>query len=170
MIDNYKRLPRIRFLLGFTILLALGAFALNNAYQKHFNNIPLTASEQHELGISLLEFPRNMQTIANLPVQKWASFYVQPSPCNTLCVRTVELLQQIKHEADSLETDTGLEIQIITEESSGYSDYWSLVRSVGYANHFDRILMVNPEGQFAGSIIAPYHLAHWKKIDKQLNK
>jgi len=169
MIDNYKRLPRIRFLLGFTILLALGALALNKAYQKHFNNIPLTSAEQLELGVSLLEFPRNMMPIELLPVQKWASFYVQPSSCNTLCVRTLQQLEQIKLDADSLETGKGLDIQIISEESIGYSDYWSLVRSTGYANHFDRILMVNPEGQFAGSIIAPYDLAHWQRIDKRLN-
>lgn len=169
MIDNYKRLPRIRFLLGFTILLALGAFALNKAYQKHFNNIPLTSAEQLELGVSLLEFPRNMMPIERLAEQKWASFYVQPNPCNTLCVRTLQQLEQIKRDADSLEVSTGLEIQIISEESIGYSDYWSLVRSTGYTNHFDRILMVNPEGQFAGSIIAPYDLAHWQSIDKRLN-
>ncbi len=170
MIDNYKRLPRIRFLLGISILLALGVFALNKAYQKHFNQIPLTPEQQSELGVSLLEFPRNMQPIEELPKQQWGSFFVQPSQCDTLCVRTLEQLQKIQGEALASKLTLGLKIHIINNTTKGYSDYWSLVRSSGYANHFDRILLMNKEGQFAGSIIAPYDLAHWQNIDKRLNK
>lgn len=174
MIDTYKIVSRGRFLFFFIALIALGAWVMNKAYQKHFNSINISAEEQTELGISLLEFPRNMMPIEGLAQQRWGSFYVQPSQCDTLCVRTLSQLEQIKLAAEQLEENdpagVGLEVQIITNKTKGYSDYWSLVRSEGYANHFDRILLVNPSGQFAGSIIAPYDLAHWQAVDQALNK
>ena len=170
MIDNYKRLPRLRFLLGLIILLVLGAVAINKAYQKHFNQIPFSQAEQLDLGISLLDFPRNMQAIEGLPSQQWGSFYVKPVQCDTLCVRTLELLQGIQTQANAEEVKLGLGIQIIDSKTKGYSDYWSLIRSDGYANHFDRVLLVNPEGQFAGSIIAPYDLSHWQSLATSLSR
>jgi hypothetical protein len=170
MIDNYKRLPRFRFLLGLIILLVLGAVAINKAYQKHFNQIPFNQAEQLELGISLLDFPRNMQPIEGLPEQQWSSFFVKPVQCDTLCVRTLEQLQGIQAQASADEVPMGLSIQIIDSKTNGYSDYWSLIRSSGYANHFDRVLLVNPEGQFAGSIIAPYDLSHWQSLATSLNR
>ena len=170
MIDNYRRLPKIRFALGFIILVALGALAINKAYQKHFNQIQFTSEQQLELGISLLDFPRNMQTIEGIDEQQWSSFYVIPSQCDTLCVRTLEQLTTIQAESRASKDEQGLKIQIINKDTIGYSDYWSLVRSSGYASHFDRILLVNPEGKFAGSIIAPYDLEHWQSLNQQLNK
>ncbi|KJZ15779.1 hypothetical protein TW85_02455 [Marinomonas sp. S3726] len=175
MIDTYKIVSRGRFLFFFVALVVLGAWVINKAYQKHFNSINISVEEQAELGISLLEFPRNMMPIEGLVAEKWASFYVQPSQCDTLCVRTLAQLEQIKLEASGSEeakeqTQAGLAIQIITKDMKGYSDYWSLIRSEGYANHFDRILMVNKSGQFAGSIVAPYDLKHWQALDKRLNQ
>lgn len=175
MIDNYKIVSRGRFLLFFVALILLGAWVINKAYQKHFNSININIEEQAELGVSLLEFPRNMMPIEGLTQGKWASFYVQPNQCDTLCVRTLAQLEQIKLDVtNALEAEekiqASLEIQIIKKGMKGHSDYWSLVRSEGYASHFDRILLVNKSGQFAGSIIAPYDLTHWQALDKRLNQ
>ena len=170
MIDTYKIVSRGRFLFFFIALVLLGAWVINKAYQKHFNQIQITPAEQESLGIDLLEFPRNMKPIERLKSQDWSSFYVEPENCDTLCVRTLAQLEKIELDAKAAKVTSNLEIQVINNQISGYKEYLSLIRSPGYSQHFDRILLINPKGQFAGSIIAPYNLAHWQALDKRLNQ
>ncbi|TBR43888.1 hypothetical protein CBF23_003940 [Marinomonas agarivorans] len=175
-IHSPRPINKWRFFLFVTIALLLAATVMHQAYQKNFNNQILSESEQSQLRVQLLSFPRNMAGLASpapsapLPTQlltplsaqldtqtQWRFFYVQPPQCDPSCQAQGATLKSFK-----------TEVLFIEPGQPHYDEVWALVRSPNYTVHFDKVLLMNPAGQFAGSVLAPYSDAQLQQIVQAL--
>jgi len=139
-------ISRWRFFLCLIAALAVAGFIVTKAYQKNFSHKALTEAEQTELQVTLLSFPRNMSTLTEKD-NHWRLFYVTPVKCGTVCQTNINQLQVLTAPVNVL---------LINPDHQHYQEIRSLVDSQNYAEHLDKVLLINPQGQFAGSISAPY--------------
>lgn len=146
-----------RFFLFLIVAVSLAGVVINKAYQKNFNNKALNQTEQQRLQVNLLDFPRNMVPLeaTQKTPNAWHFFYVKPEVCNALCQSYLAQLDELVMPVATT---------IIKPRHSDYQEIWELVRSRNYSEHFDKVLLLNPNGQFSGSVSAPYEQARMLEI------
>lgn len=123
-------------------LLAGAAWIATQSYQKNFADPALDHETQQRLGVQLLEFPRQLPPVPNHG-DVWQAIFVQPKFCDALC-------------QGSITEQTQLGIQVVQPSDTAYEDLYEVTSAENYANHQNKVLLVNPEGKFSGSIQPPY--------------
>lgn len=150
-------IPKWRFLLYLIIAFSVAGVVINKAYQRNFDNKALTHAEQQALQVRLLDFPRNMVSIVEVEntSPNWHFFYVQPQICDESCQTHLGQIHELV---------TPIQVRVLLPDHPHYQEIWALVRSKNYSEHFDKMLLLNPAGKFAGSVSAPYTQDRMLKI------
>lgn len=123
-------------------LLAGAAWIATQSYEKNFADPALDPETQQRLGVQLLEFPRQLPAVPN-HADVWQAIFVQPKFCDALC-------------QGAITEQTALGIQVVTPSDAAYEDLYDVTSAENYATHQNKVLLVNPEGKFSGSIRPPY--------------
>lgn len=123
-------------------LLAGAAWIATQSYEKNFADPALDPETQQRLGVQLLEFPRQLAPVPN-HADVWQAIFIQPKFCDALC-------------QGAITEQTKLGIQVIQPGDDAYDDLHDVTSAEHYASHQNKVLLVNPEGKFSGSIQPPY--------------
>jgi len=127
------------------VALVAGAFwVATQSYQNNFTGPALDEAKQAELGIQLLEFPRQIPPIERLESNSWQAIRLQPEFCDAVCQGTMVQLAT-------------LGVHIVPATQAVYSDLAQVTSAEKYQLHQDKILLINPDGKFAGSLRPPYN-------------
>lgn len=139
------------------VALVAGAFwVATQSYQKNFAAPALTPEEQQNLGVQLLEFPRNIPPLERLKAGQWQAINLQPTLCDAVCQG------QMAHLAT-------LGVHVVPQSQAAYQDLVQVTSAENYAAHQGKVLLINPEGKFAGSILPPYDKSRLNMALKALN-
>lgn len=139
------------------VALVAGAFwVATQSYQKNFSDPALSPEAQQNLGIQLLEFPRNVPPLERLTAGKWQAINLQPKVCDAVCQG--QMAQQ-----------ASFGVHIVPPSQAAYQDLVQVTSADNYAIHQGKVLLINPEGKFAGSIKPPYDKSHLGNILNALN-
>ena len=139
------------------VALVAGAFwVATQSYQKNFAGPALDEAKQTELGIQLIEFPRQIPPIERLEQGQWQSVYVQPEFCDAVC------------QGSSVQM-TKLGVHVLPANQATSAELSQILSTEKYVGHQNRVLLLNKEGKFAGSIQPPYTQESFDVIFKALN-
>ncbi|TPE47912.1 hypothetical protein FJM67_13960 [Maribrevibacterium harenarium] len=141
-------------------LLAGAVWVAMQSYQKNFAGQALSQFDQERLGVQLLEFPRQLPPLGELDEaksQQWFALQLKPTVCDALCQGEIAKFRD-------------LGIVIASPGQAVYQDLADVTQADGYANHRDNVLLINPDGRFAGSISGPYDASRLGEIFSTLNK
>lgn len=127
------------------VALVAGAFwVATQSYQKNFAGPALDEAKQAELGIQLIEFPRQVPPIERLEQGQWQLISLQPSICDAVC-------------QGSMVQQAAAGIHVVPATQAAYTDLEQVTSAENYAAHQGKALLLNKEGRFAGSLIPPYN-------------
>lgn len=138
------------------VFLGLAIWVIQKSYVAHFSGPVLTESQQAELGIRLLDFPRDLPELQAKPTHVWRALYLVPDPCSSECQSQ----------------NTGLShmsVKLVSPEDAQYSDIQSITGAEGYSYHQNRVWLIDDQGRFAGSIAPPYEKARLHRILHLIN-
>lgn len=127
------------------VALVAGAFWITTqSYQKNFAGPALDETQQAELGIQLIEFPRQVPPIERLEQGQWQLISLQPSICDAMC-------------QGSMVQQAASGIHVVPPTQAAYTDLEQVISAENYIAHQGKALLLNKEGRFAGSLLPPYN-------------
>ncbi|SBS29612.1 hypothetical protein MAQ5080_01445 [Marinomonas aquimarina] len=139
------------------VALVAGAFwVATQSYQKNFSGPALDDAQQAELGIQLIEFPRQVPPLERLEQGQWHAIRLQPSLCDAVCQG--QMVQQ-----------TAAGIHVVPPSQAVYQDLLQVTSAENYAAHQGHVLLLNKEGRFAGSLLPPYNKDRVSAVLQTLN-
>ncbi|WP_417551722.1 hypothetical protein [Marinomonas fungiae] len=140
------------------VALVAGAFwVATQSYQKNFSGPVLDEARQAQLGIQLIEFPRQVPPIERLEQGQWQLISLQPSLCDAVCQG--QMAQQ-----------AAAGIHVVPPHQAAYQDLEQVTSAENYIGHQGHALLLNKEGRFAGSLLPPYTKARVNAALDALNR
>lgn len=126
------------------VALVAGAFwVATQSYQKNFSGPALDDAQQAELGIQLIEFPRQVPPIERIAQGQWQLISLQPSICDAMC-------------QGNMAQQAAAGIHVLPPTQAAYADLEQVTSAENYSAHQGKALLLNKEGRFAGSLLPPY--------------
>lgn len=140
------------------VALVAGAFwVATQSYQKNFSGPVLDEAKQAELGIQLIEFPRQVPPIERLEQGQWQLISLQPNLCDAVC-------------QGSMAQQAAAGIHVVPPHQAVYQDLEQVTSAENYSSHQGHALLLNKEGRFAGSLLPPYNKERVSAALKALNR
>ncbi|RDL45348.1 hypothetical protein DN730_06995 [Marinomonas piezotolerans] len=138
-------------------LIAGAAWVAVQSYQQHFSGPLLSDAEQAKINVSLLSFPRPLPALHSSNAGKWFVARLQPDYCDAIC------------QGDMAQSKSW-GIKVITPQAPTYDDIETTLSAPNYSAHQGKVLLINPEGEFAGSLQPPYSARRVATALEKLNK
>lgn len=140
------------------VALVAGAFwVATKSYEKHFAAPALSETQQSQLGVQLLEFPRQLPPIERLESGQWHAIRLQPSLCDAVC-------------QGQMVQETTFGIHVIPPSEAVHADLEQVTSAENYAVHQGKVLLINPQGRFAGSLDGAYSQVRLQTVLSALNQ
>lgn len=135
-------------------------WGVSTHYQFYSEEPHLSEPQQAALNVTLLSVPQTLPSLAGekgADIGNWFGLLLQPAICDAIC----------QGEAMAFEQSGQV---VIRPASALYKEISSIVAKEGYQENQGLLLLVNPKGQFAGSISPPYNKQKIEDAFKALNK
>lgn len=142
------------------ILAALGVWHISQAYLNYFEEPHLSQSNQEALNVKLLSEPTllpDLSSLAGSQKNKWFGLLLQPDICDAICQGEVTAFKESGQ-------------AILQPSSPLYASVSNIINNQGYREYQGLLLLVNPDGELAGSIMPPYSESKIEEAFAALNK